>query len=827
MYLRTVRTPVCFPKNGGEHMNARQLFDLPCILLDGGSGSFLQKAGLKSGELPETWNLTHPDVIRALHRAYFDAGSNIVLTNTFGANCLKHTPDALERIVREAVCHVREASAQSTGDQPRFAALDLGPSGRLLQPFGDFTLEEAVDLYKATLRYALKEGVDLVCIETMNDLLETKAALLAVKESCDLPVFVSNAYGEDGRLMTGATPEIMVDLLESMGADCIGVNCSYGPDVMGPVISEYLRLAHVPVLFKPNAGLPRVSETGETVYSLDPESFSRQMEPWVRRGVRAAGGCCGTTPDHIRQLRSRLSGIRPDTTHPEDAVRVTSNTRSVTFQTRPLLIGERINPTGKKAMKAALQAGDMNYLLREAIGQEEHGCDILDVNVGMPGIDEVHVLKQAAEEIQAVTGLPLQIDTSSAAAMEAALRTYRGKPLINSVNGKQESMDAIFPLMKKYGGVAIALTLDDSGIPDTADGRVRIARRILENAAAHGIPAHNLIFDPLAMTISADERAAMVTLETLRRIHDELGGKTCLGVSNVSFGLPARDGINSVYFALAMEHGLSCAIMNPYSQPMMQTYRAFLALHGLDSRCLEYIAFMQAHPAPSASAPALPEQPSESASAMSPLGHAILHGLRTESARLTQELLKQQEGLDIINREIVPVLNQAGEAFEKHTLFLPQLLMCAEAATAAFDEIRLQAGPKDASEDHVPVVIATVKGDIHDIGKNIVRLMLESYGFPVTDLGKDTAPETILQAVLEKHAPICGLSALMTTTVPAMEETIRLLHEKAPFCHVMVGGAVLTQAYADRIGADSYARDAMAAVRCAQQAEAEYRKEKD
>ena len=806
-------------------MTLRQLLNQPCIFLDGGMGTFLQKAGLKSGELPESWNLTHPDFIESLHRSYYEAGSNIVLTNTFGASLLKFEEPVLDKVVRAAIRCVKAARSEAPGSQPRFVALDMGPTGKLLQPFGDFTLEEAVRLYRHTLSIALQEGVDLVFIETMNDLLETKAALLAVKESCDLPVFVSNAYGEDGRLMTGATPQIMVDLLEHMGADAVGINCSYGPDAMGPVIDQYLKHAHVPVIFKPNAGLPAVSESGETVYSLNAETFSRQMEKWVRAGVRIAGGCCGTTPDHIRKLRETCAAIQPARLSVPDTVMVTSNTACAVFGSRPLLIGERINPTGKKAMKAALAAQDMTVLLKEAIGQEEAGCDILDVNVGMPGIDEPAMLRKAAEEVQSVSSLPLQIDTSSPAAMEQALRTYRGKALINSVNGTEQSMRAIFPLMKKYGGVAIALTLDEHGIPASAQGRVQIARRIIECAADYGIPARDLIFDPLAMAISADEQAALVTLEALHRIRTELGGKTSLGVSNVSFGLPARGEINSVCFALAMEHGLSCAIINPYSDLLQKTYRAYLALHGLDPRCLGYIEYMQAHPDAAPSAPSAPAPASAGdTNGLSALTRAILHGLRDESGKLTRELLHARDGLEIINEDIVPALNRAGEGFEKHTLFLPQLLMCAEAASAAFEEIRLQTGKKD-TQSHVPVVIATVRGDIHDIGKNIVRLMLESYGFPVTDLGRDTPPEDVLRAVLDLHAPVCGLSALMTTTVPAMEETIALIHEKAPFCHVMVGGAVLTQAYADRIGADSYARDAMGAVRCAQKAEEEYLKE--
>ncbi len=785
------------------------------VFLDGGMGSLLQAQGLKPGEEPERWNLSHPEVVTQIHRDYYNAGSNIVNTNTFGAYTTVFSPDELAQIIPAAVANARRAAQESAGTQPKWVALDIGPTGRMLKPYGDFDFEEAVAVFARTIRIGVRCGVDLIFIETMNDSYETKAALLAAKENCDLPVFVSNAYGADGKLMTGASPQAMVALLEGMRADAIGVNCSLGPKALSGVVREYLKHASVPVLLKPNAGLPRAAD-GKTVYDVLPDEFATDVTGLLAEGVRLVGGCCGTTPAYIHALTQSAAQVKPVPLQPKHESCISSYSHAVYFGEQPVLIGERINPTGKKAFKEALRAHDMDYLLREGVGQQEAGAHVLDVNVGLPEIDECVMLTEAVCGLQAIIDLPLQIDTSDPAAMEQTLRRYNGKAMINSVCGKQESMDAVFPLAAKYGGLVVALTLDESGIPATAEARVQIAKRILREAEAYGIHRKDLIFDPLAMTISADPQAAAVTLEAVRRIRSELGCHTSLGVSNVSFGLPARDLVNSAYFALALESGLSAAIMNPYSAEMMKTYFAFRALRGMDENCADYIAFAQRMPQLQAAVAAPAAQTVQEAS--SALQRAIAKGLKEQAAQLTRQLLASMQPLDIVQQEVIPALNAVGIGFENKTVYLPQLLMSAEAAKSAFEEIK-SAMPSESSQSRSRLVLATVKGDIHDIGKNIVKLLLENYGFAVTDLGRDTAPESIAEAVKAQHAPIAGLSALMTTTVPAMEDTIRLLHREAPWCQVIVGGAVLTQEYADRIGADYYAKDAMECVRCAEEIE--------
>ena len=795
-------------------------------ILDGGMGTLLQKAGLAPGELPERWNLTHADEVTAIHRAYFDAGSNVVNTNTFGANILKFSTDELDDIIRAAAENARAAAAQSVGTQEKFVALDIGPTGKLLKPLGDFDFEDAVAVFAETVKLGVKYGVDLITVETMNDSYETKAALLAAKENSDLPVLVSCAFGEDGKLMTGASPAAMVALLEGMGADAIGVNCSLGPKALAPVVREYLRLASVPVLLKPNAGLPTVVD-GETVYNVAPHEFAREVAALVHDGVRVAGGCCGTTPDYIQALTAEIKAqglIAAPITPKHDTV-VSSYTHAVTFGDDPALIGERINPTGKKRFKQALMEHDIGYILSEGIRQEEAGADILDVNVGLPEINEVELLTEAVCELQAVTDLPLQIDTSDPVAMEAALRRYNGKAMVNSANGKEESLRAVLPLVKKYGGVVVALTLDESGIPDTAEGRVRIARRILGAAESYGIDKKDVIFDTLAMTVSASPNAANVTLEALSRIRRELGCHTSLGVSNISFGLPARDAINGTFFAMALTSGLSAAIMNPHSPDMMRTYHTYRALKGLDESFAGYIRYAETLPAttPAAgqgSTPVGGVPTKKTAEGSTPLQKAIIKGLKEQAAALTAELLVSTPALTVVQSEIIPALDIVGQGFERKTTYLPQLLMAAEAAKAAFEVIKSSMTAEastDSAEQKMPIVLATVKGDIHDIGKNIVKLLLENYGYPVTDLGRDVPPEAVVAATVRLRAPLVGLSALMTTTVPAMEETIKALRKDAPWCKIVVGGAVLTPDYAAEIGADRYAADAMETVRYAEE----------
>ena len=793
-------------------MNIKEFMQKNLLILDGGMGTLLQEKGLLPGELPERWNLSHPEVIGEIHRAYFAAGSHVVSTNTFGANILKFDKDELRSIVSAAV-NIARCAADKAGEG-HFVALDIGPTGHLLKPFGDLDFEDAVSVFAETVKLGAQFGADLILIETMNDSYETKAALLAAKENSNLPVFVSNAYGADGKLMTGATPEAMCAMLEGMGADAVGMNCSLGPRELMPVARKLLRCASVPVILKPNAGLPS-SCCGKTVYNVTSEEFAEDVAVLVREGVRIAGGCCGTTPEYIKALSDKIQNAAPVPVTDKKLTVVSSYTHAVTFGDDPLLIGERINPTGKKRFKLAISEHDMGYILSEAFAQRDRGVHILDVNVGLPEIDEAAMLTDAVCEIQAVCDLPLQIDTTDAVAMEAALRRYNGKAMINSVSGKAESMEKVFPLAKKYGGLIVALTLDENGIPDTADGRVEIARRILECAEKYGISKKDIIFDTLAMTVSADGRAALATLEALCRIKHELGCHTSLGVSNVSFGLPCRDTVNSTFFACALERGMSAAIMNPYSEEMMRTYHAYRALHGLDGMCASYISFMDGKSGMDSVKAAASSHSSASADTVFA---AVRLGLKERAAALTREMLETVAPLDVVKNEIIPALDEVGRGFEAKSVYLPALLMSAEAAKSAFEEVKsAMAKSSESSDVKCPFVIATVKGDIHDIGKNIVKLLLENYGFAVRDLGRDVPPEEVVAAVLETGAPMVGLSALMTTTVPAMEETVKLLREKAPSCLVVVGGAVLTEEYAKMIGADKYAADAMETVRYAEE----------
>ncbi len=789
------------------------------VILDGGMGTLLQGCGLSVGEYPESLNISRPELIENIHKAYYGAGANVVSTNTFGANSFKFSDGELEEIISAAVENAKRARSASPAEREKFIALDIGPSGKLLKPLGTLDFEDAVEAFSKTVRIGLKYGVDLIILETFNDSYETKAALLAVKENSDLPVIVTNAYGTDGKLMTGASPEAMAALLEGMGADAIGANCSFGPDLMADVARRLLDVSSVPVVMKPNAGLPKL--LGDvTVYDVNEKEFADTMRASALEGVRVLGGCCGTTPEYISALAGAVSGLSAKPITPKNLTVISSYTNALEFGKAPVLIGERINPTGKKRFKEALLAKDFDYILGEAVRQEEKGVHALDVNVGLPEIDETDMLTQTVRELQAVTALPLQIDSSNPETMESALRAYNGKAMINSVNGKRESMEKIFPLMKKYGGVAVALTLDGNGIPETAEGRFEIAKRIIDCAKSYGIDKKDLIFDTLTMAVSADKNAALVTLEALRMIKERLGAHTVLGVSNVSFGLPMRDAVNSVFFVKALSMGLSAAIMNPHSSEMMKAYYANNALSGLDEGFSAYISEAENFASPIAP---VSNKIAESTDAYSKdkftseLRYAIVKGLFERARTETKELLSLKQPLDIVSEEIIPALSYVGERFEKGEMYLPQLLMSAESAKAAFSVIkdRLRGAGDNSSENGIPFVLATVKGDIHDIGKNIVKLLLENYGYNVIDLGKDVAPEAVLEAVEKHSAPLLGLSALMTTTTPAMKETVALVKREAPDCKIIVGGAVLTAEYAEKIGADAYASDAMETVRLA------------
>ncbi len=786
-------------------MNIRNFMKENTVYLDGGMGTLLQQSGLLPGELPERWSITHPDVIVNIHREYFESGSNVVNTNTFGANLLKFSRDELDEIIRCAVENAKKARELSQGNHEKYVSLDIGPTGKLLKPLGDLDFERAVEIFAETVKIGVKYGVDLITVETMNDSYETKAALLAAKENSDLPVFVTNAYGENGRLMTGADPACMVAMLEGMGADAIGTNCSLGPAQLRGVVDELLRYSSTPVIFKPNAGLPKSGENG-TYFDVDADEFAQELRASVERGVRIVGGCCGTTPEYIRKVHELTRSITPREIEKKSYSCITSYNKTVFFGDKPILIGERINPTGKKRFKQALTENDMGYILQEAVNQQAKGVHVLDVNVGLPGIDETKLLTEAVCELQCVTELPLQIDSSDPAAMESALRRYNGKAMINSVNGKEESMKAIFPLMQKYGGFIVALTLDESGIPTSVDGRLEIAERILATAAQYGIDRKDIIFDPLAMAVSADKNAASVTLETVRRITEELHCHTSLGVSNISFGLPSRELVNAAFFTAAMENGLSAAIMNPYSDRMLDAYYSFNVIRGLDENCMDFINYASNQDAPQKKA----EQSDTT------LREAIEKGLREKAGEITSNMIAEAKPLDIVNLHIIPALDAVGKGFEEKRIFLPQLLMSAESAKASFEVIKSRMTSDNSVKKSI-VVLATVYGDIHDIGKNIVKLLLENYGYNVLDLGKNVPPQDVLDAVTRHHAPLVGLSALMTTTVPAMEETVRLVKAKAPWCKTVVGGAVLTQEYADKIGADKYSADAMETVRYAEE----------
>ena len=797
-------------------MKLKELLQKGPFFLDGGMGTLLQARGLKPGEAPEKWGMTHPDVITEIQRSYYEAGTDMVLSNTFGVHPLRYSVEECGEMVRTAIACADKARKAISDGKERFIALDLGPCGKLLKPLGNLDFEEAVQGFAEVVRFGVQYGADCVFIETMNDSAEARAALLAAKENSDLPVLVSCAYGADGKLMTGGTPESVVAMLEGLGADAVGVNCSLGPDALAPIVERYLAAASVPVLMKPNAGLPQ-EQNGKTVYNVGPEEFSADIVPLIEKGLRIIGGCCGTTPDFIRTVKKAAEGKIPPAIEPKEHTVIASRGHTVELGKDPVIIGERINPTGKKRLRKALEEGDMAYVLNEAIVQEEHGAEVLDVNVGTPGVDEPALLEQAVQELQAVTDLPLQLDTSDPEAMRRALRVYNGKALINSVNGKQEVMDAIFPLVKKYGGAVVALTLDEGGIPGTAEGRLAIAEKILKEAAKYGIRPKDILFDTLTMTVSTDGNAARVTLDALKMIREKTGCGTVLGVSNVSFGLPVREVLGSVFLTLALERGLSGAIMNPLNERMMGAMISFRTLTGRDENCAAYIQYANDLPTMQAVTPAAGAAGSAKETEAKGLRRAVVKGLCKEAANLTRSALEEgRDSLDLVKEEIIPALDEVGQGFETKKIFLPQLMMSAEAAEAAVAEIKKMAGNRDAQASKGIVVLATVKGDIHDIGKNIVKLLLENYGFTVADLGKDVPPETVLEAVERLHAPICGLSALMTTTVPAMAETVALVHEKAPWCKVMVGGAVLTEEYAREIGADGYGKDAMASVRLAE-----------
>lgn len=755
---------------------------------DGGMGSMLN---LSAGELPEKLNINEPERVFAVHKGYADAGADFITANTFGANSLKY--DNVSELVKAAVELAKKAGKK--------VALDIGPTGKLLKPMGDLDFERAVELFSEVIE-AGKDGADVVIIETMSDSYELKAAVLAAKEHCDLPVIASMIFDENGRLLTGGDMRSACAMLEGLGADAVGINCGLGPKQMIELVKEMRENTSLPIIVMPNAGLPE-SVDGKTVYNVSPQEFAEDMLTIAKQGVSYLGGCCGTTPEHIRAMIELCKDIPDSIPERKTDTIVSSYSTAVTIGEKPVVIGERINPTGKKLFKEALRNNDIDYVIKEGLSQQEHGAHILDVNVGLPEIDEVKMLSDAVYNLQSVLPLPLQLDSSDPQALERAMRIYNGKPMVNSVNGKQSSMKEIFPLVKKYGGVVVCLCLDENGIPETAQGRIDIAKKIINTAQEYGIDKKDLVVDALTMTISTNKDNAIETLKAVKYIRNELGVGTVLGVSNISFGLPKREAINTAFFTLALENGLSAGIINPLSESMMNAYYSYNALMGYDDNCAEYIESVTL------------SQTAVSSTSSMDLKTAIIKGMKEDAGSCAKELLKDTQPLDIINEYIIPALDVVGDGFEKNKIFLPQLLMSADSAKEAFNVIRehlVLSGQEKKSENKI--VIATVEGDIHDIGKNIVKVLLSNYGFDVIDLGKDVKCEKVLEETIKNDCKLVALSALMTTTVTNMEKTIKLVHENTD-AKVLVGGAVLTKSYAKMIDADYYAKDAMESVRIA------------
>lgn len=776
------------------------------LFFDGAMGTMLQERGLKTGEIPELWNMTHEEVILDVHKQYLEAGCDMVKANTFGINPFKMegTGYTCEELTKKGIELVKRAIAE-TGKEA-YTALDIGSLGKLLEPLGELPFEEAYEAFKPVCIAGEQAGADLVLIETMNDTYEIKAAVLAAKENTSLPVVVTMVFDEGGKLLTGADMEAAVAMLEGLRVDAIGLNCGFGPDVMKEFLPKLREVCSLPIVVNPNAGLPVVVD-GKTCFHVGPEEFAKIMTEIAEEGISVMGGCCGTTPAHIKALVESCKGKKPLAITDKERSVVSSYTHAVVLDERPKIIGERINPTGKSRLKQALRENDLEYIYKEALAQQDMGAHILDVNVGLPEIDEVAMMKSVLTGLQGITDLPLQIDTSDMEAMEQGMRLYNGKPLINSVNGKQESMDAVFPLVAKYGGMVVCLTLDENGIPESAEGRIEIAKRIIAQAARYGIGKKDLLMDTLCMTISTGQENAKITLDALDYVRNTLGVHTTLGVSNVSFGLPQRELVNTAFYTIALSRGLSAGIINPNSEKMMGAYHSYCALNGSDTQCTDYINLYSQQ----ADAPKKTTDKKEVT-----LYDAVVRGLIDSAYQAAKKELETREPLAVIDEDLIPALDKVGQGFEKKTVFLPQLLMSADAAKAGFDAIKEYLKAKgDTSASKGTIVIATVKGDIHDIGKNIVKVLLENYGFNVIDLGKDVPPETVVETAKEHNVKLVGLSALMTTTVVNMEATIKLLKEEMPECKVMVGGAVLTQTYADMIGADFYSRDAMGSVRYA------------
>ncbi|WP_417345312.1 homocysteine S-methyltransferase family protein [Gemmiger sp.] len=798
-------------------MQIREVFDRKrFVFLDGGMGTQLQARGLQPGQKPELAALEMPDVLTAIHTDYADAGADILLANTFGANAKKlagcgHT---VEDVVTASIACARKA-ADTTG---ALVALDIGPLGELLVPAGTLSFEDAYAEFAQVIRAGTAAGADLVFLETMTDLYELKAAILAAKENCTLPIFTSMSFESRGRTFTGCTVESYAVTAAGLGADAVGINCSLGPKEILPFAQRLCRSvpAGVPVFVKPNAGLPNPDGS----YNLDPDGFAAEMKEYAAIGVSMVGGCCGTTPAFIAKLHETFSPLAPADKIPIRRSCLCTPVRFVEVN-GITVVGERINPTGKKRLQQALRDGDSAYPCTQAVAQAEAGAQVLDVNAGLPGIDEAATLEQLVKDLQAVTDLPLQLDSSNPEALSRALRIYNGKPIVNSVNGETETLEKILPLCKKYGAAVVGLALDKGGIPPTVEGRVAIARRIVDSAHAAGIPDEDIYIDCLCLTASAQQEGATQTLQALARCKKELGVRTVLGVSNISFGLPCRGYLNTTFLTMAMSAGLDLAIMNPNTPEMMAAVRAYRVLTCQDPQSTDYVAVyadVQIQTTQTSKSAATVAEVSAAAPGGDALFEAVRRGLKAEARAAADAALTMREPLDVVNTSLIPALDAVGDGFEKGTVFLPQLLQAATAAQAAFEAIKAKiAASGQAQGSKGKIVIATVKGDVHDIGKNIVRVILENYGYDVLDLGRDVDPERVVEAVRQTGAKLVGLSALMTTTVPNMQATIEALHAANLDCKVMVGGAVLTPDYARDIGADYYCKDAKASADLAKQ----------
>ncbi|MDD4583731.1 MAG: homocysteine S-methyltransferase family protein [Eubacteriales bacterium] len=791
-------------------MGIRDILGRKIILCDGAMGTQLQKYGLQqAGELPETLNFTHPEIIERIYKEYIAAGSDLVCTNTFGANSWKLAGSGytVEQVIKQAVRIGRKAGAP-------WVALDIAPIGRLMEPTGDLGFEEACKLYREQISAGVEAGVDLIVFETFTDLYDMKAAVVTARELTDLPIFCTVTFEEDGRMLMGADPLTVVNILQDLGIDAIGTNCSLGPGQMLPIVREMLRYSKLPLMVQPNAGLPRI-EGGQTVFDVGVQEFTMAMKEMIKAGVSIVGGCCGTTPEYIKALSDcikpigDLGNVSPVVHRPFTGV--SSSTKTVILDDRVRIIGERINPTGKKRLKEALKNKDFAYIENQAISQVKAGAEILDINVGLPEIDEEQMMLETVRRVSAVTDVPLQIDSADPRVLEKAVRLYNGKPIINSVNGKQEVMDAVFPIVKKYGACVIALTLDENGLPKNAEERLAIAERIIKEAAAYGIDEKRILVDCLTLTVSAQQQAGRDTLDAIRLVKQCYDVKTVLGVSNVSFGLPERELLNQTFLAMALEAGLDAPITDPLVSGYVDTIRAFEALACKDEDSKDFITCYGGKKAVKTNE----VEQAEKQSAKIRLRDIILNGYTERAAAVTQELLTDRKPLEIVEKIVIPALENVGEDYEKGFLFLPQLVKSADTVKAAFDVLKTAMETTGETISYGRIIMATVKGDIHDIGKNIVKVILENYGYEVLDLGKDTDIDLIVRTAKEGNIKLVGLSALMTTTVVNMEATIKALQEAEVDCKVMVGGAVLNPEYADKIKADYYCKDAMAAVKVA------------